>query len=210
MKFIKAIALIPLVTVFAVLAYGSQHMRSFECGSIFHSETTFDDLVQIFGASNVIEAEIHEDEGFFDFGALIFPGSADEVEVFWHDPEIRQSLRKVRIKGSSSSWKVPNGLELGLDLRSIEALNRRPVRLYGFGWEYEGTVRSWENGQLEPLGDSSCRLIVRFGADFSKVPRERIVEHGNVTGSDIYSSGHPTMQLLNPSVRELSLLLDRP
>ena len=208
MKLYRTLALIPLVVVFAALSHGSQHERAFECGAIFHSQTTFDDLVQTFGASNVIEAEIHEDEGFHEIGALIFPGSHDEVEVFWHDPQTRQSLRKVRITGESSSWKVPSGLELGMELQSIEALNRVPFRLAGFDFDYGGTITSWENGHLEHISDRSCRLVVRLGADFSKVPWERIVEHGNVQGDRIFSSGHPTMQLLNPTVREFSLFLE--
>ncbi len=207
MKTFRKLACIHFVMVFVVFAYGSQHGLAFECGAIFHPQTTFEDLVQTFGVGHVIEAEIHEDEGFYEFGALIFPGSQDEVEVFWHDPQTRQSLRKVRIQGSSSSWKVPSGLELGLDLQSIEALNRVPFRLSGFDWDYGGTIGSWESGRLEQSDDSSCRLVVRLGADYSKVPWERIVENGNVQGDRVFSSGHPTMQLLNPTIRELSLFI---
>ena len=208
MKIFNTLACIPLVLVLVVLAHGSQHTRAFECGTTFHPRTTFEDLVQTFGVSNVIESEIHEDEGFYELGALIFPGSQDEVEVFWHEHPIRQSLRKVRIKGDRSSWKVPSGLELGMDLQSIEALNRRPFGLYGFGWDYGGTIASWQSGELESSGDGSCRLVVRLGADFEKVPWEIVREQGNVVGDTVFSSGHPTMQLLNPTIRELLLLIE--
>ncbi len=162
----------------------------------------------MFGANNVIEAELHENEGSYELGTLIFPGSQNEVQVFWHDPLTRQSLRKVRISGSRSSWKVRNGLALGLDLKSIESINRKPFRLAGFGFDYSGTVTSWENGDLEVPQDKACRLVVRFDADFSKVPFELIRENGHVMGSRIFSSGHPTMQLLNPTVRQLTLFIE--
>ena len=155
----------------------------------------------------MIEAELHENEGFYEFGALVFPSSENEVEIFWHDPLTRQSLRKVRISGSRSSWQARKGLELGLDLKSIESINRKPFRLAGFGFDYSGTVTSWENGILDDSSDETCRLVVRFDADFSKVPFELIRENGHVIGSRVFSSGHPTMQLLNPTVRQLALFI---
>ena len=162
----------------------------------------------MFGANNVIEAELHENEGSYALGTLIFPGSQNEIQVFWQDPLSQQSLRKVRVSGSHSSWQSRKGLELGLDLKSIESINRKPFRLAGFGFDYSGTVTSWESGSLQDTSDETCRLVVRFGADFSKVPWALIVEHGNVQGDRIYSSGHPTMQLLNPTVRQLALFIE--
>ena len=198
-----------LLTSFTVLSQESQNVWAFECGSTFNSQTSFESLVQMFGANNVVEAELHEDEGSYELGTLIFPGSQNEVEVFWQDPLTRQSLRKVRISGSLSSWKARNGLELGLELKLIESLNRKPFRLAGFGFDYSGTVTSWENGgSLEQTGERQCRLVVRLGVDFSKVPLERIIEHGNVLGDRVFSSRHPTMQLLNPTVRQLALFIE--
>ncbi len=207
MKTVKTLLLVPLIAVSLVVTSGSQHNLVFECGSIFNAETTLESLIQEFGAVNVIEAEIHEDEGFYEHGALIFPGSQAELQVFWHDPETRQSLRKVRVQGDHSAWQTPDGLKLGLDLQSIEAINRRPFRLVGFGWDYGGTVGSWENGDLGASSSESCRLVVRLGEDSSKDSWEVIRKHWSVNGSDTFSSGHPTMQLMNPKIRELSLFL---
>ena len=207
MKTVKSLLLVPLIAVSLAVTNGSQHNLVFECGSIFNAETTLESLIQEFGAVNVIEAEIHDDEGFYEHGALIFPGSQAELQVFWHDPETRQSLRKVRVQGDLSAWKTPHGLQLGLDLQSIEAINRRPFRLAGFGWDYGGTVGSWENGTLHASSSESCRLVVRLAEGFSKEAKEAILKHGSVNGSGRFSSGHPTMQLMNPKIHELSLFL---
>ena len=207
MKTVKSLLLVPVIAVSLAVTSGSQHNLVFECGSIFNAETTLESLIQEFGAVNVIEAEIHDDEGFYEHGALIFPGSQAELQVFWHDPETRQSLRKVRVQGNQGAWQTPHGLKLGLDLQSIEAINRRPFRLVGFGWDYGGTVGSWENGDLDASTNSTCRLIVRLTPDPSKDTWEVISKHGSVDGSDTFSSGHPTMQLLKPTIRELSLFL---
>ena len=207
MKTVKSLLLVPLIALSLAVTNGSQHNLVFECGSIFNAEATLESLIQEFGVANVIEAEIHGDEGFFYHGALIFPGSQAELQVFWHDPETRQSIRKVRVQGNHGAWQTPHGLKLGLDLQSVEAINRRPFRLAGFGWDYEGTVVSWENGDLGASSSESCRLVVRLGEDFSKDSWEVIRKHGSVNGSDTFSSGHPTMQLMNPKIRELSLFL---
>ena len=207
MNFVKTLLLVPLIAVSLVVTNGSQHNLVLECGSIFNTETTLESLIREFGAVNVIEAEIHDDEGFYEHGALIFPGSQAELQVFWHDPETPQSLRKVRVQGNKGAWQTPHGLKLGLDLQSIEAINRRPFRLTGFGYDYGGTVMSWENGDLGASSSESCRLIVRLAAHFSSDSTEVILKHGSVIGSGRFSSGHPTMQLLNPKIHELSLFL---
>ncbi|MCY4127800.1 MAG: hypothetical protein OXG15_01030 [Gammaproteobacteria bacterium] len=208
MKGIRTHAVVLVILVSVTIPHAFQNKRVLECGSVFNSETNFDSLIRTFGVSNVIEAEIHGSEGFYHHGALIFPGSEDEVEIFWGDPHTQQSLRRVRISGRQSSWKLPSGLELGMDLQSIEAHNRKPFRLTGFGWDYGGTIVSWENGYLAPSSSESCRVIIRLGYDTSEYTKELILKHGSVMGSSSFSSGHPTMQELKPFIREISLFLD--
>ena len=172
---------------------------------MFSSETTFESLVEEFGINNVVSAAIHDDEASYELGVLIFPGTEDEVEVFWHDPLSRKVVRKVRIHGDRSSWRMSSGLELGMDLHSIEAHNRKPFRIVGFGWDYGGTIVSWEDGYLESEPSDSCRAIVRLGYDSSKYTWDLMSKHGSVDGMDRFSSGHPTIQQMNPYIREISL-----
>ncbi|MCY3858523.1 MAG: hypothetical protein OXG25_06390 [Gammaproteobacteria bacterium] len=207
MKAIKTLVVALIILISVVLPHASQNHRVLECGSIFNSNTSFESLIQAFGINNVVEAEIHEDEGFYKPGLLIFPGSDDEVEIFWHEPQTQQSLRKVRIQGRQSSWKLPSGLKLGADLQTIEAHNRKPFRLTGFDWDYGGTIVSWENGYLESSSSESCRLIIRLGYDTSKYTWELISKHGGVHGMDRFSSGHPTIQQMGAYIREISLIL---
>ena len=82
MKIVKSLLLVPVIAVSLAVTNGSQHNLVFECGSIFNAETTLESLIQEFGAVNVIEAEIHDDEGFYEHGALIFPGTQSELQVF--------------------------------------------------------------------------------------------------------------------------------
>ena len=181
---------------------------SFDCNTTFGVHTTMESLTGMFGLMNVIDAEIPEAEGLSEQGTLVFPGSQSQVEIVWQNPTIRQSLRRVRIRGDASNWQMSNGLELGLDLKSIEMLNGASFELTGFGWDYGGTVMSWENGALASDMGDGCLWNVRFQADFSQIPIENIEEHGTVLGEATFSSRHPIMQALNPMVVEISLIFE--
>ena len=55
-----------------------------------------------------------------------------------------------------------------MTLGEIEALNGRPFRLYGFGFDYGGTTLDWNGGALATQA-GGCTLTLRFmmreGAD---------------------------------------------
>jgi len=182
-----------------------QDGRVFECGAVFGPETTPASLVAEFGDENVVTKQVHAGEGGYETGTVIFPDTEEEVEVLWKDPKLGEGPRIVRTREELGSWETPAGLKIGLDLRSIERINRRPFRLAGFAWDYGGTVASWEGGRLEQPRDATCWLGARLstgdlGDDAALWRAER-----RVLGSDIYSSGHPSMQLLNPKIHELFL-----
>ena len=203
----RSLLLITLLGSQAELADEHPDFPIFECGQIFGPETTYESLVEIFGVDKLADRKLYLPEGFVDEGTVIFPDTPDEVEIFWIDPETRHAPERIRITQGPNSWITRDGLSLELDLQSVEKLNRFPFRLLGFGWDYSGTVMSWGNGDLNDQPFPGCRRIVRFGADYSKIPWEVVVENGDVLGSREFSSGHPTMQLMNPTIREILLLM---
>ena len=141
---------------------------------------------------------------------MIFHGTRDEVEVFWQKPRRGGALRLVRTRGNQGSWETPLGLRVGLDLRTIERINRRPFRLAGFGFDYAGTVTSWEGGHLEEPPSAPCRVWARLSPDHPSDDVELEREYLRVRGDKIFSSGHPSMQLLNPKIRVLLISIRRP
>ena len=78
-------------------------------------------------------------------GAIIFPGTAKQAHVFFHDGKISD----VSIQGESSAWKTASGLYLGLPLQEVEKLNTKNFTISGFGWAHGGSVVSWEGGKLD-------------------------------------------------------------
>ncbi len=172
--------------------------RLLDCESTFTASVSEADLAKRFGAANVVTGPVYLGEGRYEEGTLLFgPTPADRVEIAWKDKPAKRQPQWVRIRGGSSHWQTPEGLTLGLELRTIERMNRRPFRLLGFHWDYQGTVMSWSGGRLEPPPSSPCRTRVRLR------PTAWSAMSHQVSGERRFSSGHPAMQALNPRTYDL-------
>ena len=87
-------------------------------------------------------------------------------------------------------------------MTALEALNRGPFTISGFGYNYGGNVMSWDGGALERL-DCNGRLVLtldgeRAGARYT-VPMTPEEVHA-VRGDRPIRSSTPAMQKLNPRV----------
>jgi hypothetical protein len=105
----------------------------------------------------------------------------------------------VWIRGEQSRWRTPTGLTVGLDLRFVERLNRRPFLLAGFGFD-AGTETSWRDGRLAAPEGSACGVRAVFAEPHDRAPHSRQVQGGRQ-----FSSGHPAMQALNPRIEKIWL-----
>lgn len=176
-------------------------VRLLDCQTTFPPELTAAALERRFGAHQIGAGDIPAGEGRFDEVTVLFPASPeDRIEIVWRDKEARRSPGQMWVRGERSRWHTRTGLTVGTDLRSVEKLNRRPFRLAGFGWDYSGTVVSWQGGRLEAPKSSGCRLRAVFdgGGQDSAISRQ-------VLGDRLFSSAHPAMQALNPRIERLWL-----
>ena len=103
---------------------------------------------------------------------MIFPrDKARRIEVLWIDEKRRRNPSEIRT-GVDSTWRTEHGIRRGMTLGEIEALNGRPFRLYGFGFDYGGTTLDWNGGALATQA-GGCTLTLRFtmreGADNAAV-----------------------------------------
>ena len=174
--------------------------------SPINAQTTHADLVRLYGADNVVDQDIGVGEGETEPGTAIFPKNPKRtIEILWKDPKKKTSPASARIAGSISQWKTVHGISLGTSLKELEGFNGRPFHLAGLGWDYAGTVLSWDQGELrKDLGESEDnfgQVVVRLeaiaGSDVSEA------EQLQVSGEHTYSSDHPVMQKLNPRVYEI-------
>src|SRR5438874_11530804 len=115
----------------------------------------------------------------------------DRVEILWNDVQARRRPRIVQIRGNESRWRMPSGLTLGIDLQTVEKLNRRPFRLLGFEWDYQGTVVSWSKGLIGSPSSAPCEVVARLWHEGANADLRKW--YLQVLGDREFSSGHPAM-----------------
>jgi hypothetical protein len=130
-------------------------------------------------------------------GAIIFPGTAKQANVFFHDGKISD----VSIQGESSAWKTASGLYLGLPLQDVEKLNTKNFTISGFGWAHGGSVVSWEGGKF--AGDSTLTHLASFR---NKRQNISVDEFNKVSGEAEFDVRHPAIQQMNPVLEQITIL----
>ena len=154
-------------------------------------------LVSKYGAKSVIlDTSIVSGDDTLK-GAIIFPGTPKQANVFFHEGKISD----VSIQGESSSWKTASGLFLGLPLQDVEKLNTKNFTISGFGWAHGGSVVSWEGGKL--AGDSTLTHLVSFR---NKRQNISVEEFTKVSGEAEFDVRHPSIQQMNPVLEQITIL----
>lgn len=144
---------------------------------VIGAHTTRQVLVRTFGAANVIDKDIDVGEGETEPGTVLFPKDPQRlIEILWKDAG-KTTPASGQIEGSKSRWRAAHNISLGTSLKELERLNGRPFHLAGFGWDYSGTVLSWDEGSLAAeFNGGNGRLLLRLDAPSdSHVPEEETV-----------------------------------
>jgi hypothetical protein len=183
-----------------ILADGKQ-------GSI-NAHTTRQDLVRAYGANNVVDRDLEVGEGEVEPGTILFPSDPERsIEILWNDG----GKKTLTIRGKKSRWKALHDISLGTTLKQLERLNGRPFHMAGFGWDYSGTVMSWDLGTLahdlgqfdEQQGVEHGRIILRLDGGAANTEPLTKEEGMQVVGDRNFSSNHPVLQKMNPCVSEM-------
>ncbi|MCR9106953.1 MAG: hypothetical protein NXI15_16790 [Gammaproteobacteria bacterium] len=195
------------LVLFASSAYASNY-RLFDCDNTFKNDLSHEELVERFGDSNVSVSDIHLGEGFYEKGTTLYANDPElTVEITWKNLQERSRPDVIKISQRISDWKTPEGITPGIDLLTLEKINKSPFQLAGFEWDYGGTVYSWENGALVSTNNDKCRLLIRmsvYGSDTA----ENAELYYQVLGKSAFSSETPAMRVLNPRVDQMLLIYE--
>ncbi len=130
------------------------------------ANATAESLTQRFGAANIADQTLDGPEGMKYQATVIFPNDPSRrIEVQWADLEHRTTPTFVSVNGEHSQWIGPHGLALGQTLAEVEQRNGKPFAVYGFDWDYGGTVSNWKGGAFAP--DNGCLTQAAFRATAS-------------------------------------------
>ena len=176
------------------------------------ANSTEAELMAMLGKENVtIHDTIYVGEGATEPGTTLFKGTPDEVQILWVDkkafarPEaviVRPATDKPGTVGKVTQWSTADGLKIGTTLKDVEKLNGKPFSLYGFSWDYGGTVSNWQGGTYQAKDGKSYISLV-FGYGELSAEQEKLSE--KVMGDSEFSSSNPAMQQLNPTVQTMTI-----
>jgi len=172
-----------------------------------HASDTEATLRARYGAAHVTRARIPIGEGETAPGAVLFADDRGRrLSVIWGDSIRRAAPTSMSVMGAVTRWRVRPGVTLGTRLSELERLNGRPFELWGFEFDYAGTVYSWNGGRLDsawatPSEEGAQHVVLRLMPDSDASPQLQT----QVAGEQLFSSAHPAMRALDPRVFELSV-----
>jgi hypothetical protein len=170
------------------------------CGAPVALDSSHANIVALAGAGNVAYQRVATSGGDKVGATVVYPKDPNyRLEIIWTDHKARTKPSTVRV-GGTSQWAVDNGLRIGMSIAEVEALNRKPFRLYGFGWELGGVMLDWLDGALSRL-PGGCSIQMRFGIAEQKQPA---AGHPAFGENELVSSS-PALRALAPTVFEFAL-----
>jgi hypothetical protein len=165
------------------------------------STTSRQQLAALYGEANLKDEAIPMGEGFTEPGTLVDLGPNQRFVVVWLDADRNRPLLA---KDFGSAWKTPEGLGVGVPYSQVQAV-LGDFKLYGFAWDYGGTL-SLEGSNLDQYyGD----LLLRVEPSDASVA-EHPEAFQAVMGDRLFPSDDPNFALLDIAVDEMMVYLNDP
>lgn len=163
------------------------------------SDTSRAELGEMFGEEVLIDQEIGVGEGFSEPGTVVDLGNGQQFSIIWQDEAGSQPLMAMDF---GPAWTTPEGVGVGSSLGELQnALGQ--FQVYGFGWDYEGTL-VLEGSNLDAYhGDLFLRMRPDSGA---------IADHDSaykaLMGDGVFASDNPNLEPLQPQVYAMEVYLN--
>jgi hypothetical protein len=194
--------LLSLVNIFTSVSLGNsqQWITSSAIGPV-SIESGEAELRKLLGPSEITDFSLMAEGETQKATAVFFKDKDRRIEIVWKN---KQRKKPYIVTTRGRFWKTKSGFGTGTSLKELEMQNGKPFTLTGFGWDYSGTLCSWEGGKLEKVFTSpTSRIGLRFEPSVKNY-QEKPIYH-QVVGGDCFPSSHPAMQFLNPLVYEITL-----
>lgn len=163
--------------------------------------TTHQNLAQWFGTSRLTDQSVNIGEGSTQPGTRVDLGSERSFTVIWFD---RTRTKPVEVRNLGSAWQTPQGIRIGTPLNQLQQ-KLGPFQLFGFGWDYGGTV------VLEgtKLAQYQKTLVLRL-ATAPNAPQRAQNDYQAVMGDRKFSSTNPRLKSLGLKVGTMIVRLAPP
>lgn len=158
--------------------------------------TSREQLAELFGEENLRDEDVYVGEGLSEPGTVVDLGPERSFSIIWTDA----SKTKISVvKDFGPAWKTQEGIGIGTNFEELRS-QLGQFQLYGFGWDYGGTL-SMEGSNLE---EYYGMLILRVQPTSMEDSTEAA---SSVMGEKLFSSDDPDVQALNPVVDQMLVYL---
>jgi len=166
-------------------------------GAITH-ETSRQVLAELYGEAHLKDEDIAVGEGETEPGTVVNTGTNKTFTVIWTD---NTRTTPASVTGFGADWKTPEGIGIGTSFQELEEKLGK-FELYGFEWDYGGTVVLGET-QLAKY-DGVLTIRVQPADNVSETASK---EYEAVLGDSLFPSTDPNFQKLGITVKELIVSL---
>lgn len=170
------------------------HMEGQRILDKIHSSSTRKDLEKTY-AGYTQPTSIHLGEGFTTQGLLIYPNTLYEITVAFQEDH-PEKIDYLTLYEGSQYFVGENEYALlfhvGMSLEALVEMNGAPIDFAGFGWDYGGTILSFNEGYLVNVGG---RLA----------PSENAELNSDLLGDDTFSSEDPRVNASDIILRSFTI-----
>lgn len=163
------------------------------------SETSREELAEIYGEDTLQDQPIAMGEGTTEPGTLVDLGPDQQFAIVWRDPTQTEPLLA---KDFGPAWQTPEGLGVGVSYGTVKSVLGN-FQLYGFEWDYEGSLVLEGSNLDQYYGD----LLLRV-----RPSRESVEAHPKeyqaVLGDALFAGDDPNLEPLDIQVYDMTVYLN--
>ncbi|MEM1290288.1 MAG: hypothetical protein AAGH67_02255 [Cyanobacteria bacterium P01_H01_bin.162] len=191
----------PVGTAAPAIATDTTIMPGKRVGSVT-PVTSRADLATLYGDAVLSDTEVPVGEGFTEPGTTVNADTPAAFSIVWADSSRSQA---VTVRDFGPAWQTSEGLRVGMPLTELQSV-LGDFDLYGFGWDYGGTVVLEGSNLSDYDGLIVLRLLPAQVDTFQQQPEA----FQALAGDRLISSDNPYLPSLDLVVDEMIVYLDAP
>jgi hypothetical protein len=168
---------------------------------LIQKDMNYSDLKVIYGAGNLKDERICGPECVDSVDVTkLYPGTINEAIIYWKDKSWHKTIAMIMCYQDSALYHTDKGLKLKSGFNELLRLNGKKISFMGFGWDYGGTITSYNGGALE-------KTALHYEIDLAKQPTE---DEMSVFGDTYLDTDMPVVKKLLPAIyiRKFTLVLN--
>ena len=168
---------------------------------LIQKNMNYSDLKVIYGESNLKDERICGPECVDSVDVTkLYPGTNNEAIIYWKDKAWHKTIAMIMCYQEGALYHTDKGLKIKSGFSELLRLNKNKISFMGFGWDYGGTITSYNGGALE-------KTALHYEIDLSKAPEENEM---SVFGDTPLDSDMPLVKKLVPYIyiRKFTLVLN--